>query len=99
MNDIIKYDEQIVGDTISYDEAISIVKDFDTLYQWRLGEICDKLEPKYGENTLQRFAEDIGKNYSTLKDYRATYRSWKTEIVRPRTYSVAQELASLPSEK
>jgi flagellar biosynthesis GTPase FlhF len=99
MNDLIEYKDQIIGNQIHYDEAVAVVKQFDIMYQWKLGEICDKLEPKYGENTLARFAEDIGKNYSLLRDCRTTYRAWKEEIIKPKSFSTAREMNTLPSEK
>lgn len=99
MNDLIEYRDQIIGNQIHYDEAVAVVKQFDIMYQWKLGEICDKLEPKYGENTLAKFAEDIGKNYNSLLNYRTTYRAWKEEIIRPKSFSTAREMNKLPSEK
>jgi hypothetical protein len=99
MSDLIKYKDEINGDVISYDDAVARVKESDQKYQWILGEIASKLEPKYGENTLERFAEEIGRNYNTLRNYMTTYRAWKDELDRPRFFSVAQELAILPSEK
>jgi hypothetical protein len=69
------------------------------MVEWTIGEYCDKLETKYGEQTIQKFAEAIGREYKTVLQHRTTYRSWKTEISRPREISVAQELRTLPSEK
>jgi hypothetical protein len=99
MNNLVKYEDEIQGDIIQYDDAVLKVKTIDQKYQWILGEIASKLEPKYGERTLERFAEDIGRNFNTLKGYQATYLSWKTEKVVPLTFSVAQKLNPLPSEK
>ena len=86
---------------IPYDEAVkdgrnlvSLMKDS----QFELGQIADKLEPKYGDETLQRFSEDIGIEYGTLKSYRTTYKAWKHEPVRPRSFSVAKALNRLPDK-
>ncbi len=38
--------------------------------QWTLGDLALDLEPKYGEATLERYAEDIGVEFKTLEDYR-----------------------------
>jgi hypothetical protein len=43
----------------------------------KLGELADRLEPKYADKTLARFAEAIGVNVGTLKRCRSAYRAWK----------------------
>src|SRR5262245_42978698 len=64
---------------IFYDDAVEeakkILKQFDS-GQMRLGELADKIEPKYGEHTLERFAADIGVAPCTLERYRSVYRAW-----------------------
>jgi hypothetical protein len=86
---------------IPYDQAVEDGRKLVTSMkdsQFELGRIADKLEPKYGEHTLERFAEDIGLDYGTLKSYRTTYKAWKDEPVRPRSFSVARALNRLPDK-
>jgi hypothetical protein len=53
--------------------------------QWRWGEIAHCLEPKYGDSTLERFADEVGINYQTLLNYQAMWRAWSdTDITRHR---------------
>jgi hypothetical protein len=59
-----------------------------------LGELADKIETKYGDGTLEDFAEAIGIAYSTLKNCRHVHRKWKASAVKPKTFSVAKALAS-----
>jgi hypothetical protein len=59
-----------------------------------LGELADKIETKYGDGTLEDFAEAIGIAYSTLKNCRHVHRRWKASPVKPKTFSVAKALAS-----
>ena len=78
----IPYDEAVVNGR----NLVSSMKDI----QFELGQIASKLEPKYGDETLGRYAEEIGIEFGTLKSYRATYRKWKNEPVRPKSFSVAK---------
>jgi hypothetical protein len=62
--------------------------------QVNLGELADGIETKYGEGTLEEFAEAIGVDYNTLKGYRYVHRRWKSATSKPRTYALAKALAS-----
>jgi hypothetical protein len=59
-----------------------------------LGELANKIETKYGDGTLEDFAEAIGIAYSTLKNCRHVHRKWKASPVKPKSFSVAKALAS-----
>jgi hypothetical protein len=52
-----------------YDEAVRKGREA-AKSQWVLGDLALELEPKYGNATLQHFADDIGVEYQTLKVYR-----------------------------
>src|SRR5262245_19890963 len=69
-----------VIDVIEFDEAVvegkKLVKELHS-NENKLGELADRLEPKYGDKTLDRFAKEIGVNAGTLKRWRSTYRKWK----------------------
>lgn len=41
------------------------------------GEIAHKLEPKYGDDTLRCFAQEIRYDYAKLIDCLNLYRYWK----------------------
>lgn len=81
---------------IDYDEAVRVAHELEERRQWVLGDLANRLKPKYGAETLQRFADDIGVHYNTLRDYRAVVRNWpETEEQnhgRPSNWSVAKEL-------
>jgi transposase-like protein len=68
------------ADAISYDEAVTegkqLVKAIKS-NQMRLGELADRLEPKYGKQTLKHFAKEIGVKASTVERWRSVYRSRK----------------------
>jgi hypothetical protein len=38
--------------------------------RWRIGQLATLVEKRYGTGTLQRFAEDIGESYPTVRRYR-----------------------------
>ena len=64
-------------DQIPYAEAVEkgrnlvlVMKDS----QFELGEIAHKLETKYQEKTLERFADDIGIDYSESSQLQSTKR-------------------------
>jgi hypothetical protein len=85
---------------IPYDEAVVNGRNIVLTMkenQFELGRIADKLEPKYGDHTLERFAEDIGIDHGTLKSYRTTYKAWKDMPARPPGYSVAKVLNRHPN--
>ena len=62
---------------------------------WILGELASKVEKRYGEASLQQYAEDIEVKYSTLKDCRTTYLRWPRLASRP-AFSIARVLNSHP---
>jgi hypothetical protein len=86
---------------IPYDDAVEQGKHLLNLmrdYQNELGQLAYKLEPKYGDQTLERFASEIGIDYETLKTYRTTYKAWKDEPARPASFSVARALNRHPQK-
>jgi hypothetical protein len=65
--------------------------------QWRWGEIASTIEPKYGEATLEKYAEEVGINYTTLRNCEATWQAWKEFALRRAiSFSAARELNSHP---
>lgn len=43
---------------------------------WRIGELAAQVETAYGEAKLEKYADDIGIDYSVLKHCRTTYIAW-----------------------
>lgn len=89
---------------IDYDEAVhegqQLLQRIENT-QLRLGEIAHRVEPRYGDQTLARFAEAIGIDPESLKRYRSVYRAW-ADIRAPGpilTYAVARELAGHPDRE
>lgn len=83
--------------TLDYDEAVRVAKSLDSPEgkQWVIGDLADRLEPRYGEHTLQHFAADIGVEVRTVQKYRKTVRAYSPEKrLRSRNWSVAHELAN-----
>jgi hypothetical protein len=87
--------------TISWDDAVKegmqLVQRIEQS-QMRLGQIADELEPKYGDSTLTRYAQEMKINANTLQNYRSVYRTWHED---PRAkefpkFSVAKALVRHP---
>jgi hypothetical protein len=67
-------------------------------HQWTLGDLAiqvSELKKVYGEKTLERYAEDIGVEFSTLQGYRWTAAAWPEKLGRP-NFSVGHALAKHP---
>lgn len=86
---------------ISYQEAVEkgrvIVKDFNR-NQWQLGELAHGLDPIYGKKTMERFADDIGVNYASLRLCRTVHRAWIKSNYKP-NFSVAKALMKVPNKE
>jgi hypothetical protein len=65
---------------------------------WRLAQIAYELEPKYGEQTLARFADDIGLSFSTVRYYKRVYERFghTDQNVGYPPFWTAKELLSVP---
>jgi hypothetical protein len=95
-------------DTIPYDDAVcegkEIVGRIDNAErgQLRLGELAAKLEPKYKDRTLAKFAAEIRIAKCTLDRYRTVYRAWEGKLapgpISP-SYAVLRELATHPERE
>ena len=44
--------------------------------QWTLGDLALEVETIHGEHTLERYAEEIGVEYSALREYRLVSRTF-----------------------
>ena len=64
---------------------------------WRLAELAAKLEPKYGEQTLAKFAEEIGLSYKTIENYRRVYRRFgQSQLSGRPDISTLERLIAVP---
>jgi hypothetical protein len=50
--------------------------------EMKLGELADRLQPKYRDETLARFAEDIGLEADRLNRCRSVYRAYKDKDIK-----------------
>jgi hypothetical protein len=94
-------DEARQPDVINFDAAVAEGKQIVAQGEsnaWRLGEIADQVEPKYGDKTLAKLAKAIGGiALCTLERRRSVYRKWKEiPAAPPKSFAVAQELAPHP---
>jgi hypothetical protein len=66
--------------------------------QWIIAECAAKIEKKYGESTLERFANEINLDYSTIRYYRITFQAWQDipQNVGWPTFWTAKELNRHP---
>ena len=89
--------------TINYDAAVregqQIVAKMERVQWRRLCELADGIEPRYGEQTLARFAADIGVVPCTFERRMSVYQAWKSAPgpeCYPPCFAVARELQSHP---
>lgn len=64
--------------------------------QWKLGELADKVQVKYGQDSVGVFAVSIGVNKRSLLRYRDVYRGFKTLQKNP-VLSFSHHLKALGS--
>jgi hypothetical protein len=70
---------------------------------WQLGKLASEVETHYGQNLLQRYADDIDCNYQTLKRCRTTFKAWDRQkgphgpIVGSGPFAVCRALVPLPN--
>jgi hypothetical protein len=86
---------------IPFDDVVTEIKRIVAVgdsNDWRLGELADRCEPKYGDKTLAKLAKAIGGIAAcTLERRRSVYRRWKEiPAAPPKSFAVAQELAAHP---
>src|SRR5437660_653857 len=103
MDAAIKEPPKVVTAAIDYDEAVREGKEIvaqteSSQGRLRLGELADQLQTSYGEQTLKRFAKDLGIASCTLARLRSVHRAWaEIEGPAPQFYSVAQVLQAHPN--
>jgi hypothetical protein len=103
-----KQSEQVEPDLIKYGRTAmakgkrlaATLKSGDAA-EMELGELADRLQPKYGDNTLARFAKAIGLPFERLNRCRSVYRAYQgIEIQAPApNFAVLQELAGHPNRE
>jgi hypothetical protein len=95
-------------DTIPYEKAVregqGIVLEIEAAErgQLRLGELAHKLEKKYADRTLAKFAAEIGVAKCTLDRYQTVYRAWEGKLALgpiSTSYAVLRELQTHPDRE
>jgi len=92
-------------DEIDFNKAVAEGKKIVTTalkaHEIRLGELADRVEPKYGDKTLAKFAIAIGLSVATVSRCRSVYRAWKKiKIKGPSPKSgVLHALATHPAKE
>jgi len=87
---------------IDYDEAVVLGRALVSSIEsgnWRLGELAHRVEPKYGDRTLERFGGEIGIAGCTLERRRSVFRAYIGMNPAPgpeSNYSALRELAKHP---
>jgi hypothetical protein len=97
---------------IPYDEAVAedrdIIANIEKMdgeqrrHQMRLGYLADRVETKYRDHTVAKFAQAIGVGACTLKRYLSVYRAWDgmgKEAPGPVSYAVLRALQDQPDRE
>jgi hypothetical protein len=66
--------------------------------EMQLGELADRLQPKYGDQTLTKFAKEIGVAAATLNRCRSVYRAYKGIEAPEPNFAVAKALQAHPDK-
>jgi len=66
---------------ITYEDAVNRLQQL-ARTNWEVGEIADRVEPKYGEQTLQKLADESLMDYATLRRCRDVFRAWPESAKR-----------------
>lgn len=65
--------------------------------QWKLGFLADKVNVRYGQNSVGQFAATIGVNKRSLLRYRDVYRVFKDQRIDPSlSFSHYLKVSALP---
>lgn len=67
--------------SIPYEDAVNRLRQL-ARTNWEIGEIADRVEPKYAEQTLQRLAKESGVEYELLRRCRDVFRAWPESAKR-----------------
>jgi hypothetical protein len=94
--------------TIAWDDAVGEAKEILARIEaaeqsnMRLGELAAKVETKYKDHTLAKFAKAIGRPACTVARWRDVYRAWNPAPGRElpsASYAVLRELATHPKRE
>jgi hypothetical protein len=94
-------------DTSNYGDAVREGKEIvkrQNADQMRLGQLAYMVETKHKDETLAKYAREIGIEYQTLKRYRGVYGAWVAiqqkvkGAAPPQSFEAAKELAPLAKD-
>lgn len=81
---------------VSYGQMVRSLKDGS---QWCLGDLARGLEKKYGEDSLGKFARDIGENPKSLAEYRRVAKAYPSKKDRLPFLSFSHHQRALKASK
>lgn len=80
----------------TYEQIVAEAQGVESGRNWRLGDLALEVETSYGDNTLERFATDIGVEYESLRQYRYVASRYENGIRIPNlSWRVHQVFAAL----
>jgi hypothetical protein len=100
VREMLKLVQEIADQMVPYDDAVAEGKKIMSEIEdrtWHLGDLADRAEPRYGDQTLIRLAADIGVNARTLKSCRSVARAWpEKDRIRSISFETAKALMGQP---
>lgn len=84
---------------MEYDEGLRICREAEqaeSQSQWTRGDVALSLETTYGKGTIKRLAEDLGIEYSTLRNYKDVSAAYPESDARASLYTIARTLMAQP---
>lgn len=82
--------------TRDWQELVSEGRRIESGRNWALGDLALEVQTSYGENTLERFADEIGVSFDSLKQYRFVAARYENGRRLPHlNWSVHQAFAAL----
>lgn len=82
----------------TYHDYVQAWQEIDSRSAWLKGDLAAAVETVYGEQSLQRYAKDVGADYGALLEYRRVSRAFpESSRVLGISYGVYQALAAQPN--
>lgn len=93
----------VLPDEVGWDELVRLGKLMDSFSRWVVGDIAILIagQASYGDNAVERYADAIGMEYSTIRGYKMVSKAFPPESVARTTHpwSVYKELKDQPDRK
>lgn len=101
MRDLIPVKQSFIDNLIEWDDLVMVGQEVRTLKdvsQWYLGDLARQVIKKYGENSLGKYARDIGVNDKSLSEYRRVARYFPRKKDRIPLLSFSHHQRALKAE-